>query len=85
MGKIKILFWLVLSLILMALCYWIISQGYSWREMDWDGGGSTSLAEFFESIDIQTRQVERSGKICTEYFRLKDGIGVKTVCDQQRK
>jgi hypothetical protein len=81
MGKIKFFFVTLLSLTFIILCYWIISQGYTWNEMDWNGDGSTSLEEFFESADIQKREFNEGTENCTEYFRLKDGLDVKTVCE----
>lgn len=56
------------------------SQHYPWRDMDWNGSGTTSLAEFFEASDVGKRVVTKDGSICIEYFRYKDGLPIKVVC-----
>jgi len=63
-----------------------LAQGYSWNEMDWNHDGSTSLSEFIQSSDIGKRTVTKDGKMCTEYFRMKDGMSVRVDCaaGQQR-
>lgn len=55
-------------------------SGLSWRDMDFDHDGTTSINEFFAAADIGTRQVHRHGRACTEFFLLKDGLPVKVVC-----
>jgi hypothetical protein len=55
-------------------------SGLSWKEMDFDRDGRTSIGEFLEAGDVGTREVRRNGRACTEYFLLKDGRTVKVSC-----
>ncbi|GAB2511879.1 hypothetical protein GCM10027084_28740 [Pseudoxanthomonas sangjuensis] len=52
------------------------NQDYSWAEMDWNSDGTTTPGEIFAASDIGKRP--RNG--CIEYFNLKDGLPVKSVC-----
>ena len=36
-----------------------VSRGYSWKEMDWDGNGRTSIREFLESADTDAKAFAR--------------------------
>ncbi len=56
------------------------TQDYSWREMDWNSDGSTSIVELLAASDTGKRSVDLLGQKCTEYFAFKDGLTVKTVC-----
>jgi len=87
MGKIKSLTGaLVVAVLLITVLYLGVRgyhayrQGYSWKEMDWDLDGSTSLSEFLRSSDIGKRKVMQNGVECVEYYAFKDGLAVKTVC-----
>ena len=51
---------------------------YKW--MDTNGDGIVLLGEAFRAIDVGTREVEISGKICTEYFWFKDGTPIEAEC-----
>ena len=55
-------------------------SGLSWREMDFDHDGGTSVGEFFTAADVSTRPVQQGSRTCTEYFLLKDGSPVKLSC-----
>ena len=55
-------------------------SGLRWHEMDFNHDGTTSLGEFLEAGDVNTRPVVRNGRRCTEYFLLKDGMPVKVSC-----
>ena len=55
-------------------------SGLNWREMDFDHDGSTSVGEFLAAADVSTRPVQRGSHTCIEYFLLKDGSPVKTIC-----
>lgn len=57
-----------------------LRQGYSWKEMDWQQRGSTSIADVFAASDIGKRDVVVNGKTCVEYYEYKDGLPVKTDC-----
>jgi hypothetical protein len=74
------------AVMLLVLGYFVLrgvaswNQGYSWKEMDWQQRGSTSIADFFAASDIGKRDVLVDGKTCVEYYSYKDGLPVKTVC-----
>ena len=61
----------VLALVLVAR-----RSEYPLTHMDWNNDGFTSPSEIADPVDIGRRI---SGK-CLEYFSLKDGMPVKTVC-----
>lgn len=54
--------------------------GYSWKEMDWNQDGKTTLAEVVDARDIGRRDVVIGGKTCIEYFAFKDGLAVRIDC-----
>lgn len=54
------------------------TQGFSWSEMDWNRDGTTSISEFYTSMDVAKRPGQRAG--CIDYFHLKDGSTVRTRC-----
>ncbi|NWC00536.1 hypothetical protein HX882_32160 [Pseudomonas gingeri] len=55
-------------------------KGYTWKEMDWDQSGSTSVVDFFVASDIGKREIVVNGKKCFEYYAFKDGMTVKIIC-----
>ena len=55
-------------------------QGYSWKEMDWNQKGTTSVADFFAASDVGKRKVKVNEVLCTEYYAYKDGLSIKTIC-----
>jgi hypothetical protein len=57
-----------------------VRSGLTWGEMDWDGSGRTSLGEFLNAGDVDTRPIDVGGRACTEIYRLKDGSAAKVVC-----
>lgn len=67
-------------LMLRGVASW--NQGYSWKEMDWQQRGSTSIADFLAASDIGKRDVLVNGKTCVEYYSYKDGLPVKTDCSK---
>lgn len=67
-----------------ARAFSVFTKGYSWKEMDWNGDGKTSLAELLESSDIDYRSIRRDSVECIEYYRLKDGLPVKVSCPTAR-
>jgi hypothetical protein len=77
----------IVGVILIFLSIYVLSRafssyrhGYSWREMDWNQDGTTSIAEVIYGSDIGRREVIRDQKSCVEYYPYKDGLPVKTVC-----
>jgi len=55
-------------------------SGLTWREMDLDHDGSTTLTEVWFVSDFGVRPVTIAGRQCSEIFLLKDGLPVKTIC-----
>ncbi|MVF23294.1 hypothetical protein EVC37_16960 [Methylocaldum sp. BRCS4] len=90
MGKVMIkLMTKIVGVVFIFLLIYLISRasssyrhGYSWREMDWNQDGTTSIAEVIYGSDIGKREVIRNQKACVEYYAYKDGLPIKTVCPQ---
>jgi len=61
-----------------ALTAW--RQGYSWAEMDWEGKGHTTIADFLRAADIGKRPIDVNGVACVEYFRYRDGATIRVAC-----
>jgi hypothetical protein len=88
MGKVGIRFLKVVaaSVCVLIAIYFVflgegsLEHGYSWKEMDWNQDGTTSIGEFFAASDIGKREVILDNKKCIEYFAYKDALPVKTVC-----
>ncbi|MFD2264899.1 hypothetical protein ACFSM5_18480 [Lacibacterium aquatile] len=57
-----------------------VLQGYSWREMDWNGDGRTSAGEFLTASEYGKRPSMVGAPGCTEYFTHKDGQLVRIDC-----
>ena len=55
-------------------------SGLTWRDMDLDRDGTTSLDELFWVTDNGRREVVVDGRRCTEIFLLKDGHTLKLRC-----
>lgn len=55
-------------------------SGLTWREMDLDRDGSTSLTEVWFVSDYGVRAVTVGGQRCEEVFLLKDGSPLKVRC-----
>lgn len=45
--------------------------------------GAAAIWLLFVRADISTRAVCVDGQVCTEYFNLKDGVPVDSVCPSQ--
>ena len=60
-------------------------KGYSWKDMDWNQNGETSLTEFFQASDVGVRETQKEGKACMEYYDYKDGLQIKIVCSSSQK
>lgn len=56
------------------------AQGYSWEEMDWHQRGKTSLVDVWMASEIGKREIQIRGRVCVEFFWLKDGLPVKVIC-----
>lgn len=57
-----------------------LRKGYSWKEMDWDKDGHTSLSEFILASEVAKHEILLQGKLCTEYFSLTEGSPVRVDC-----
>jgi hypothetical protein len=55
-------------------------MGYTWREMDWDGSGQTSIGEFLHSRDVGNRIVQQSGRLCAEFYEMSNGRRIRLSC-----
>lgn len=53
---------------------------YSWREMDWDGDGRTTLAEALATADVLERPAVRQGRRCVELVWAKTGRPIRVEC-----
>jgi murein L,D-transpeptidase YafK len=50
--------------------------------MDFDGNGFVSPKEAFLAMDIGKREFESRGRVCKEYFSLKDGLSLSKKCEK---
>ena len=73
---------LLLLIVLYGLSRFVASwqKSYSWKEMDWNQDGTTTLSEVLEASDVGRRAVNRGGKHCVEYYSFKDGLTVRMEC-----
>jgi hypothetical protein len=73
---------LLLLIVLYGLCRFVASwqKSYSWKEMDWNQDGTTTLSEVLEASDVGRRAVNREGKRCMEYYSFKDGLTIRMDC-----
>ena len=53
---------------------------WSWRQMDWNGDGRTTLGEFFATADVITRPVTKDGQACSELVSARTGTVWRTEC-----
>lgn len=53
---------------------------YSWKDMDWNQDGKTTVSEFLEASEIGHRRVSQDGKECRDYYALKDGLSIRMDC-----
>lgn len=73
---------LLLLLVLYGVGRFVASwqKDYSWKEMDWNQDGTTTLSEVLEASDVGRRGVIKAGKRCVEYYSFKDGLTVRMEC-----
>jgi hypothetical protein len=73
---------LLLLLVLYGVGRFVVSwkKDYSWKEMDWNQDGTTTLSEVLEASDVGRRAVSKGGKHCIEYYSFKDGLTVRMEC-----
>ncbi len=53
---------------------------FSWREMDWDGDGRTTLREALATADVLERPAERHGRRCVELIWARTGRRIRLEC-----
>jgi hypothetical protein len=53
---------------------------FSWQQMDWNGDGRTTPAEYFQTADVIERPVERDGRPCVELVWTRKGTVLRTEC-----
>lgn len=74
-----------MPLVLAVLYYgWIAVQvsrmPYTWREMDWNGDGKTSIREFFATADVLERAAKDSAAGCIELYHARTGKRLRVEC-----
>lgn len=75
-----LVFLAVLMTLFVLRLYSVLAKSYSIQEMDWNSDGTTTIAEFFYSSDIDMRSVTLEGKECRQYVAFKDAAVVRTDC-----
>lgn len=63
-----------------GIAYGVFSRDYKVEQMDWDQNGEVTLTEISQASDIDVRFVKVQGKLCKDYYFLKDGLTVKIEC-----
>ena len=59
----------------------LVDPRFTWNEMDLNGDGIVSFSEADYVGSSGVRRIVVDGKECLEYFAYKDGLPVKTVCE----
>ena len=60
-----------------------LMKPYTWRDMDWNRNGSTSIGEILDAADTGTRDVQWRSQSCSEIFAFKDGLTLKLKCGKE--
>ncbi|TCK08655.1 hypothetical protein CLV83_0747 [Marinobacterium mangrovicola] len=55
---------------------------YTWDDMDLNGDGMVTFTEAEYVGSSGVREIVVDGKKCFEYFAYKDGLPIKTVCEE---
>ena len=58
----------------------VLRTRFTWRDMDWNGDGRTSVGEFFQTADVIERPVERDGRSCVELVWSRKGTVLRVEC-----
>lgn len=67
---------------ILAFILWIgLSHGFPFALMDLNDDGLVSPSEFVNGIDLGHRPASAHESVCTEIYRLKDGMPIKVVCE----
>ena len=80
--KLLIIICMVAAILLGGILRLVLSHGFPIPPMDIDDDSFISPGEFLNSIELWHRPVRAHDDPCMEIFRLKDGLGVKVVCEE---
>jgi hypothetical protein len=74
-----------MPLVLAVLYYgWLAVQvsrtRYTWKEMDWNADGRTSVGEFFQTADVLERVAADSAPGCRELYSARTGRRIRIDC-----
>ena len=58
----------------------VMRTRYTWRDMDWNADGRTTIGEFFETADVIERPVVRNGQNCVELVWSRKGTVLRVEC-----
>ena len=58
----------------------VMRTRYTWRDMDWNADGRTTIGEFFETADVIERPVMREGQNCVELVWSRKGTVLRVEC-----
>ena len=61
----------------------VLRTRYTWRDMDWNADGRTSIGEFFETADVIERPAQRDGQDCVELVWSRKGTVLRVECPRQ--
>jgi len=58
----------------------VVRSPWSWRQMDWNGDGRTTIGEFFATTDVIARPAMKEGRACTELVSARTGKVWRMEC-----
>ncbi len=58
----------------------VLQTRFSWRDMDWNGDGRTTIGEFFETADVIERPIKKDGQQCVELVWSRRGTVLRVEC-----
>ena len=71
-----------ISVILIFSVLTIAKSQFTYSEIDLNGNGVLGVSEIMYFAEYGTREIEQGGKLCTEYYALKDGLSLKVRCSE---
>lgn len=86
----RVLFWVlaVPAAVVVLVFFWravaVWRTGYDWNQMDWNGDGHTTVAEFFQTTDVGVRVLQVANQSCVEYFDLKHHRRIRLSCPEPK-
>ena len=84
MGKIKTLIIVVVAAYVVFCGFRILfafGKGFTKSEMDWNQDGESTIEEMLLGSDIEKRSTSSEDEECVEYYNLKTGDILKTLCN----